>query len=151
MAPRYEHAHHGSTPTAPQVHFYDFLARAMVRTVTLSDGLRVAACAAAPIVAVGGASGGVRLAAHPFDASDNALFAPADMARYLALPSYQCLIPDPLIPMLTAVHASPPSHPIITPPQVMHASSVRSLHFVGDSLLYTASEDEVAQWNLPLF
>ena len=44
-----------------------------------------------------------------------------------------------------------PSHPIITPPQVMHASSVRSLHFVGDSLLYTASEDEVAQWNLPLF
>ena len=33
----------------------------------------------------------------------------------------------------------------------MHASSVRSLHFVGDSLLYTASEDEVAQWNLPLF
>jgi hypothetical protein len=33
----------------------------------------------------------------------------------------------------------------------MHASSVRSLHFVGDSQLYTASEDEVAQWNLPLF
>ena len=91
MAPRYEHAHHGSTPTAPQVHFYDFLARAMVRTVTLSEWpTALAACAAAPIVAVGGASGGVRLAAHPFDASDNALFAPADMARYLALPSYQC-------------------------------------------------------------
>jgi len=97
-----------------QVHFYDFLARTMVRTVTLSEWpTALAACAAAPIVAVGGASGGVRLAAHPFDASDNALFAPADM--------------------------------------VMHASSVRSLHFVGDSLLYTASEDEVAQWNLPLF
>ena len=55
------------------------------------------------------------------------------------------------------VHASSSaqSHPVIppppSPPQVMHASSVRSLHFVGDSLLYTASEDEVAQWNLPLF
>ena len=43
-------------------------------------------------------SGGVRLAAHLFDASDNELFAPADMARYLALPSYQCG---------AAVHASP--------------------------------------------
>ena len=54
----------------------------MVRTVTLSEWpTALAACAAAPIVAVGGASGGVRLAAHPFDASDNALFAPADMAR----------------------------------------------------------------------
>ena len=99
MAPRYEHAHHGSTPTSPQVHFYDFLARTMVRTVTLSEWpTALAACAAAPIVAVGGASGGVRLAAHPFDASDNALFAPADMARYLALPSDQCR---------AAVHASP--------------------------------------------
>lgn len=47
---------------------------------------------------------------------------------------------------LTQLSPPPPS-----PPQVMHASSVRSLHFVGDSLLYTASEDEVAQWNLPLF
>ena len=143
MAPRYEHAHHGSTPTAPQVHFYDFLARTMVRTVTLSEWpTALAACAAAPIVAVGGASGGVRLAAHPFDASDNALFAPADMARYLALPSDHAA---------RGCACFSPSHPIITPPQVMHASSVRSLHFVGDSLLYTASEDEVAQWNLPLF
>ena len=101
MAPRYEHAHNGSTPTSPQVHFYDFLARTMVRTVTLSEWpTALAACAAAPIVAVGGASGGVRLAAHPFDASDNALFAPADMARYLALPSYQCLL-CMLLPQVT--------------------------------------------------
>ena len=58
----------------------------MVRTVTLSEWpTALAACAAAPIVAVGGASGGVRLAAHPFHASDNALFAPADMVRYLAV------------------------------------------------------------------
>lgn len=44
-----------------------------------------------------------------------------------------------------------PKSPDHHPSPVMHASSVRSLHFVGDSLLYTASEDEVAQWNLPLF
>ena len=97
----------GSTPTAPQVHFYDFLARAMVRTVTLSEWpTALAACAAAPIVAVGGASGGVRLAAHPFDASDNALFAPADMARYLALSSYQCRL-CMLLPKSPDHHPSP--------------------------------------------
>ena len=53
--------------------------------------------------------------------------------------------------MTRSFACSSPCYPIITPPQVMHACSVRSLHFVGDSLLYTASEDEVAQWNLPLF
>ena len=52
---------------------------------------------------------------------------------------------------ITQSTISPSYYPPPSPPQVMHASSVRSLHFVGDSLLYTASEDEVAQWNLPLF
>ena len=86
----------------------------MVRTVTLSEWpTALAACAAAPLIAVAGASGGVRLSAHPMADADNKAFAPADM--------------------------------------MMHAQNVVSIHFVGNDKLYTASEDEVAQWHLPLF
>ena len=99
------------------VYFYDFVQQTMLHTVALSEWpTALAACPSAPLVAVAGASGGVRLAAHPVagqEPTHNNDFAPADM--------------------------------------MLHCNAVRSLHFVGDDRLYSASEDEVAQWHFPLF
>ena len=100
------------------VYFYDFVQCAMLRSVALNEWpTALAACAAAPLVAVAGSSGGMRLVAHPIEGDDadgsGTSFAPADL--------------------------------------LLHANNVRSLGFVGDDRLFSASEDEVAQWFVPLF
>ena len=110
-----------------RVTLYDFVARVPLASLALSEWpTALAASDAAPLLAVGGASGAVQMIEY--------LPSPATAEEAEA---EQALLADGGSVLLGAASVE------------LHCHNVRSLHFAGDCL-YSAAEDEVATWRLPL-
>ena len=93
----------------------------------------ISTCAVAPLISIAGASGSVKLLEYLADPEDEASLHEEDLQLTAAAKSGGTV--DGLLRS---------SHDI-----ELHCHNVREVHFAGPTL-FSAADDEVAQWDLPL-